>query len=282
MTKEELEEIFRELEAQGWEPKLCDTPVPFFDTRVPCGEPNQVFDDCREEVLLPRDLLSMQPEFCVRVKGESMCDAGIADGDIVRVLCTTCVHDGDIVVASIDGSSTIKTYCEDDEGQPWLVPENDAFRPIALRAEDNVRIIGKVLEIIKDSPRISFRHCMKKIQKEKSRQMQARALTVEQVTAAIQQVAPLVKMARQWYAVYRAMVDKELVRKEDYDGFIERVTAAVPEQEHLPVRDELQRMAVDSFAKPVSSWREDDSPVKGKRFEQYLNIAEKMLGLLDA
>ena len=282
MTKEELEEIFRELEAQGWEPRLCDTPVPFFDTQVPCGEPNQAFDDCRDEILFPRDLLSMQPEFFVKVKGESMCDAGITDGDIVRVLCTTCVNDGDIVIASIDGSSTIKTYCEDDEGQPWLVPENDAFRPIPLRAEDNVRIIGKILEIIKESPRMSFRHLMKKIQQEKNRQVPPRVLTAEQVTAAIQQVAPLVKMARQWYAVYRAMVDRSVVRKEDYDGFIERVTAAVPEHECLPIRLELQRMAVDSFAKPVSSWREDDAPVKGKRFEQYLTIAEKMLGLLDS
>ena len=45
MLKEmELTEIFQRLEEQGWEPQVCDTPVPYYDTPVPCGKPTEVGD----------------------------------------------------------------------------------------------------------------------------------------------------------------------------------------------------------------------------------------------
>ncbi|MDY6074735.1 MAG: hypothetical protein SPI24_03300, partial [Bacteroidales bacterium] len=66
MDEKELKRIFEDLERQGWEPMVCDSPVPFYDNAVMCGVPNGVGDTVRETMLLPKELLSMQPEFMVR------------------------------------------------------------------------------------------------------------------------------------------------------------------------------------------------------------------------
>ena len=54
MTEQELKEIFKLLEEQGWKPMLCDTPVPFYDSEVPCGPPNGVGDVVCEIAMMPR------------------------------------------------------------------------------------------------------------------------------------------------------------------------------------------------------------------------------------
>jgi repressor LexA len=127
---EELKDIFKALEEKGWQPMLCDTPVPFFDNPVSCGSPTDVGDILQDTTMLPKEFLSMQPEFVVKVMGESMKDAGIMEGDSVKVVTSTRFHDGDIVLVMVDGEITLKCYCEDEDGIPWLVPQNadyDAF-----------------------------------------------------------------------------------------------------------------------------------------------------------
>lgn len=57
--------------------------------------------------------------------------------------------------------------------------------------------------------------------------------------------------------------------------------AEVPEHAHLPVRDEIVRMAVQSFKKPVAMWNELNAPVQGKRYKDYVKIAQKMQDLLE-
>lgn len=167
MEENELRAILEQLRAEGWQPMLCDTDLPFYDKTVPCGEPLMVGDDAPDSISWPRDLLSMHPEFTVVIKGDSMMDAGLASGDIVKVTCDMMPQDGDIVLASIDGESTIKVYCEDDEGSPWLVPQNKAYKPIMLKGKTNVRIIGLVKEIVKSAPRVAYRECMNIIRKAK-------------------------------------------------------------------------------------------------------------------
>jgi hypothetical protein len=90
----------------------------------------------------------------------------------------------------------------------------------------------------------------------------------------------MVKIARQWYAVYRAMADKNVVKEEDYETFCEMVKTEVPRNEHLPSCDELQRLAMLSFTKPVRNWNSENAPVKGKRFNDYLMIANRTTELL--
>ena len=77
-------------------------------------------------------------------------------------------------------------------------------------------------------------------------------------------------------SVFRMMADYEIVGEDDVPAFCERVRCLLPEHGHLPVTKEVQRMAVQSFAKRVSMWRPDNAPVTGSRFQDYLNIALMM------
>jgi len=280
MNEEEIKEILKQLEEQGWQPLLCDTPLPYYDNPVKCGQPTGIGDIVERKKRFPKEFLSMQPEFVVKVKGDSMEGANIRSGDMVRVESEVPVHDSDIVLVCIDGDFTLKAYCEDEDGIPWLVPQNDNYEAFALTESDNVWIVGKVTEVIKAAPRVPVRLCMKLIKKAKMKQPPA--LTRGQVEESIVDVSSMVKNGRQWYAVFRPLVDKKYLGKAEYETFCDLVASVVPQHEHLPDPGQIQRLAVQSFAKPVVLWDEADAPVKGKPFKDYKRIAERMLELLAA
>ncbi len=282
MTSQDLKELFQLLEAQGWQPLVCDTAVPFYESPVVCGEPMGIGDIVEETRMLPKEFLSMQPEFIVTVKGDSMKDAGIVEGDAVKVETGVSIHDGDIVLVMLDGEFTLKCYCEDEDGTPWLVPQNPAYEPFSLKETQNVWILGRVSKVIKQMPRINYRSCMKLIKKAKAGQPEPKEISQLQVSRAIREVAQSVTVARQWYAVYRTMADLCIVGEGDFDTFIEMVKTEVPRHPNLPTRTELQRMAVDSFAKPVALWRVGNAPVQGKRYNDYMTIAQQTKELLGA
>lgn len=281
MNENELEEMMRLLEEQGWRPMACDTPVTTYEMAVRCGKPTGIGNMPPEMRMLPSKLLSWQPEFTVQVQGDSMSDVDIIEGDHVLIRSDHTARDGDIVLTFIDDEFTLKTFCHDEDGRPWLVPQNKNYKAFPLEEYQNVWIVGVVTSIIKDTPRISYTDCMKQVWAAKQEAKAPREVTREEAMAAIKAVAPMVKVGRHWYAVYRAMVDRQAVTLEDYDGFVALVKEAVPEHENLPKRDELQRLAVQSFAKPVAQWNPLNAPVKGKRFNDYLMIAERTLALLD-
>ena len=281
MSEEELKALFSDLLSKDIKPMLCDTRLPLYDSPVPCGEPNHCYEENEEAVLLPKELLSMQPEFMIPVKGDSMKDAGIVAGDMVKVMADVTPYDGDIVLACIDGEYTLKTYFEDDEGQHWLVPQNEKYEPILLEEKQNVRIFGRVKEVVKQTPRIASRLCMKIINHAKQLRAKKREISQERVSQIIRLMAPQVKIGRQWYAVFKPMEEKTVYGKEDYAGFCKRVAVEVPEHKHLPVADELQRMAVQSFKKTVRAWNPTDAPVQGKRFTAYQQIGLRTLGMLE-
>ena len=116
MDEKELKRIFEDLERQGWQPMVCDSPVPFYDNEVMCGVPNDVGDTVKETMMLPKEFLSMQPEFVVKAKGDSMKGVGIDEGDVLQVVTEVQAMDGDTVMVLLDGEYTIKTYCEDEGG----------------------------------------------------------------------------------------------------------------------------------------------------------------------
>ena len=91
MTDEELEEITRLLEEQGWQPRACDVEVPVYGNRVPCGQPTDVGDVLVERHLsLPHAIVRNIKAYVIVAKGNSMEDMGIHDGDEVLVeLCDT-------------------------------------------------------------------------------------------------------------------------------------------------------------------------------------------------
>ena len=280
MTTEELRTLFCDMQSKGLTPMLCDTEVPLYDASVPCGEPAYCAEDFVETVMFPKELLSMHPEFVVTVRGESMKDAGIESGDSVTVMGDTKPYDGDIVLASIDGEYTLKTYFQDEEGRIWLVPQNEDYVPILLDGSKPVKIYGKVKEIVKTAPRVPTKLCAKAVKRAMKAQREKPRISNEQVKKAIAEIAPKITIARHWYAVYRVLVDKLVLGKYGYDEFVRMVSDVVPEHEHLLSVDELQRLAVDSFSKPVEQWHEDNAPVRGKRFYAYVEIAHEMENLL--
>jgi hypothetical protein len=118
---DELKEIFRELEEQGWEPQLCNKPIRSFDAPVMCGDPNIVYgeDDC-DSYLVPDGWVMDDSVFCTTVKGDSMIDANICEGDRVMVKETNSYNDGDVLLVMIDGRYTLKAYFKDKDGDRFI------------------------------------------------------------------------------------------------------------------------------------------------------------------
>ncbi len=83
--------------------------------------------------------------FMLDVRGESMINVGIYDGDKIIVKQTTTAQDGDIVVALVEDSATVKTYYKED-GRYRLQPENDEMEPIYV---NEVIILGKVIGLFR-------------------------------------------------------------------------------------------------------------------------------------
>ena len=280
MTTEELRTLFCDMQSKGMKPMLCDTKVPLYDASVPCGEPTHCAEDFVETVMFPKELLSMHPEFVVTVRGDSMKDAGIESGDSVTVMGDTKPYDGDIVLASIDGEYTLKTYFQDEEGRIWLVPQNEDYVPILLDGSKPVKIYGKVKEIVKTAPRVPIKLCAKAVKKALKPAEVKPKISEERVSCAFREMAQVITFARLWYAVYRMMADYSVVKVEDFDTFIDKLKTEVPHHEHIPLKVELQRLAVQSFAKPVKQWKPDNAPVKGQRYKSYVYIANKTEELL--
>ena len=83
--------------------------------------------------------------FALRVRGESMLNAGILPGDLVVVRRQQTAHQGEIVVAMIEDEATVKRFWR-DKGQVWLLPENEAYSPID---GTHAQILGKVAAVIR-------------------------------------------------------------------------------------------------------------------------------------
>lgn len=94
---------------------------------------------------LPRDLTGEGELFLLHVKGDSMIDAAICDGDYVVIRKQDDATPGEIVAALIDDEATVKTLKRKD-GHVWLMPQNAAYEPIP---GDHARILGKVVSVLR-------------------------------------------------------------------------------------------------------------------------------------
>ena len=152
MTEEELEEMMRLLEEQGWQPRVCDVQVPVYGNRVPCGRPLSIEDVFVERHMsLPHTIVRSISAYVIKAKGNSMEDMGIHDGDEVLVdLCDT-AHDNEAVLVMLDGEMMIKLFVRDANGEVWLVPRNRAFRPIHVREGMEFSIRARVLKVLQDT-----------------------------------------------------------------------------------------------------------------------------------
>lgn len=96
-----------------------------------------------EYVQVPASQIRGRETFALTVKGDSMVNAGILDGDIIVVLRTPVAEDGEIVVALLGDEATVKRFYRDGR-RIRLQPENDAYAPIYA---DEVQILGKVIAL---------------------------------------------------------------------------------------------------------------------------------------
>lgn len=113
--------------------------------RVAAGLPILAEQNVEETLTLPTSIVGDDSSFILRVRGESMIKAGIFDGDYIVVKEQHDAHDGEIVVALIDDSATVKTFYRERD-RIRLQPENDTMEPIYVT---NPTILGRVTALIR-------------------------------------------------------------------------------------------------------------------------------------
>jgi repressor LexA len=113
--------------------------------RIAAGGPILAEQAIEDVFPLPREIVGEGTLFLLQVKGDSMLDAAICDGDWVVVRQQPNANNGEIVAAMLDGEATVKTYRHRD-GHIWLMPHNPAFEPIL---GDNASILGKVVAVLR-------------------------------------------------------------------------------------------------------------------------------------
>lgn len=118
--------------------------VPLIGT-VAAGAPLLAEENIENYYPIPVELLPNAETFMLNVKGNSMINAGIFDGDQLIVERCSTAYDGEIVVALVDDSATVKRFYKED-GYYRLQPENDEMEPIIV---DHIKIIGKVIGLFR-------------------------------------------------------------------------------------------------------------------------------------
>ena len=113
--------------------------------QVAAGEPILAQQNIENYFRIPVEFMPNRQTFLLKVKGESMINAGILDGDMVLVEETPAASNGDMVVAMVDDGATVKTFYK-EEGIFRLQPENDFMDPIIVK---EVTILGKVIGVFR-------------------------------------------------------------------------------------------------------------------------------------
>ena len=113
--------------------------------RVAAGEPILATENIESYFPVPAEYMPNAESFMLKVKGESMINAGIFDGDQILVEKCSSARNGDMVVALVDDSATVKTFYK-EANHIRLQPENDTMDPIIV---DNCEILGKVFGVFR-------------------------------------------------------------------------------------------------------------------------------------
>lgn len=119
-------------------PEVLEIPVL---GQVAAGRPIGPDVDIHEQLMLDAHLFSRTPDYLLKVRGDSMIDDGILDGDLVGIRQQSGPRDGQIVVARLDGEVTIKRF-EKANGHYRLLPRNPAYQPILVGPDRDFVIEG--------------------------------------------------------------------------------------------------------------------------------------------
>lgn len=113
--------------------------------KVAAGTPILAVENIDNYFPIPMEFMPNEQTFMLQVQGESMINAGIYDGDMILVQQQQTARNGEIVVALVEDSATVKTFYKED-GHYRLQPENDTMDPIIV---SDVSILGKVIGVFR-------------------------------------------------------------------------------------------------------------------------------------
>lgn len=113
---------------------------------VAAGQPILADQNITDTIPLPTEIVGDSSSFLLKVRGDSMIEIGINDGDFVVVKEQPTANNGDIVVAVVDDGATVKRFFKESD-HVRLQPENSSMEPIIVR--DNVSIAGKVVALFR-------------------------------------------------------------------------------------------------------------------------------------
>lgn len=117
--------------------------------RVAAGQPILAEENIEGTINIQASLINSKANcFALKVKGDSMINAGIFEGDVVIINPQKDANNGEIIVAMIDNEATLKRF-ERKNGNISLIPENDNYSPIKVNNLDNFSIIGKALGVFR-------------------------------------------------------------------------------------------------------------------------------------
>jgi repressor LexA len=114
---------------------------------VAAGQPIEALEN-NETFTVPEEFIRRQNTFVLRVKGNSMIEDGIWDGDFIIVEERPSAENGETVVALVDGAATVKRFYRDKGGKIRLQPANEAMEPLILR-DNEVEIRGAVVAVMR-------------------------------------------------------------------------------------------------------------------------------------
>ncbi|HKI77199.1 MAG TPA: transcriptional repressor LexA [Ignavibacteriaceae bacterium] len=117
--------------------------------RVAAGSPILAIENIEGNVVIdPSFMKKTDDSFALRVKGDSMINAGIFEGDLVIVTPGMEAVNGDIVVAKLDDEVTVKTF-EIKNNHVRLIPANENYKPIDINQNRELSIVGKVVGVVR-------------------------------------------------------------------------------------------------------------------------------------
>ncbi|MDP4092763.1 MAG: transcriptional repressor LexA [Bacillota bacterium] len=123
--------------------ELLDVPIV---GKVTAGQPILAVENIEDSFPVPVDFVQNSDAFMLRVRGDSMIEAGILNNDLVLVKQQSTATNGDIVVAMIEDEATVKTFYKEKD-YVRLQPENKYYEPIIVR--ENLTILGKVAGVFR-------------------------------------------------------------------------------------------------------------------------------------
>ena len=116
---------------------------------IAAGAPILAEERVEDVLALPRDLVGDGTLFALRVRGESMVQAGVLPGDTVVVRQQPSVEQGEMCAAMIDGEATVKFFRRTRSGEIFLDPANEGYEPIPVASDAVAQILGRVTAVLR-------------------------------------------------------------------------------------------------------------------------------------